>query len=95
MGLQYRLGADRLQSSSAAKSLLALEDDKSTMTQRHVIMANKANSLLSSVRRMLGEQTEEGDPALLLSTGKRHLECLVQCWAHQYKRHLHILERVQ
>ena len=48
---QYRLRADLLQSSSAEKSLQALVDNKLTVNQQHILMANKANSFLSYVRK--------------------------------------------
>jgi len=51
--LQYRLGADRLQSSSAEKDLEVFPTNMLTMSQQCALAARKVKSLLGCIRNSI------------------------------------------
>lgn len=79
---RYRLGANRLESSSAKKGLV---DSKLTTGQQRALIA-KDNSLLGCIRKGVASKLREVNRGFpLFNTGETHLECLNQWWAPQDK----------
>lgn len=79
---RYRLGANRLESSSAKKGLVG---SKLTTGQQRALIA-KDNSLLGCIRKGVASKLREVNRGFpLFNPGETHLECLNQWWAPQDK----------
>jgi len=85
---QYRLGADLLESSSAA-------DDRLTMSQQCALAAKKANGILGCIKKSVASRSREVLLPLYTALMRPHLEYSVQFWATQLKKDGELLERVQ
>ncbi|KAK4820461.1 LOW QUALITY PROTEIN: hypothetical protein QYF61_027038 [Mycteria americana] len=76
-----------------SKGLGVLVGTKLTISQQRALVAKKVNSLLGCTRQHLAStSTEVILPLYSVLTG---LECCVQFWPPQYKKHMDILERAQ
>ncbi|TRZ07526.1 hypothetical protein HGM15179_019580 [Zosterops borbonicus] len=88
-GYQYRVGVDLLESSIAEKDLAVLVDSKLSMT--HNSVAKKTNRILGCIRKSIASRSWEVILPLYSALARPNLECCVQFWAPQYKRHMELL----
>ncbi|RMC04456.1 hypothetical protein DUI87_18900 [Hirundo rustica rustica] len=79
--------ADLLGSSSAEKDLGVLADSELSMSQQCVLVAKKSNGILREHEEEHCQQVKGGDPVPCSVLVRPHLECCVQFWAPQEKRH--------
>lgn len=73
-------GADQLGSSSAEKELRVSVDTRLTMSQRCVVTANKANSMLGCAKQSLAGRLREGVPPLCSDPVRPPLETVSSCF---------------
>ena len=81
----YRLERAVLESSPAEKDL----------SQQCALATQKANGILSSIRRGVASRDREVIVSLYSALVRPHLEYCVQVWSSQYKKDRELLERVQ
>ncbi|TRZ26210.1 hypothetical protein HGM15179_000822 [Zosterops borbonicus] len=74
---QHRLRAELLGSSSVEKDLGMLVDTKLSLSQQCVLVAKKANGILSCIRKSIGSRSREGILPLPSSLVRPDLECCV------------------
>ncbi|KAK4823641.1 hypothetical protein QYF61_004562 [Mycteria americana] len=86
--------ANYLESSFAENDLEFLVDTKLNMSLKCAFVAKNTNSPLGCSRQSVARRSKEVFLPLY-STGETLLECWVQAWAPQGKRHMDVLERVQ
>ncbi|CAM5115559.1 unnamed protein product [Eretmochelys imbricata] len=91
----YRLGTERLGSSSAEKDLGVTVDKKLDMSQQCAIVAKKANDILGCISRGIASRLRDVIVPLYLTLMRPHLEYCVQFWVPHYKKDVEKLESIQ
>ena len=66
---------------------------KLNTSQQWALAAKAANGILHCARRSAASRSREVILALSSALVRSHLECCVQFWAPQYKRHMHICQQ--
>ncbi|KFO73476.1 hypothetical protein N303_08829, partial [Cuculus canorus] len=87
---QYRMGDEVIESSSAEKDLEVLIDED--MSWQCVLTAQKANRVLSCIRRSMASRLREGILPLYSSLVRPHLKYCVQFCNPQHKKDMELLE---
>ena len=82
-------------SCAAEKHFEVLVDTKLNKSQQCALTAKKANGIMGCIRQSIVSRLREVMLPLYSVMVRPHLEYCVQSWAPQYKREMHILERVQ
>lgn len=79
---QCGLRSDCLESRSAEKDLEVLVDSKLNMSQQHALPAKWTNGTLGYIRQSAAHWCDSSR------------ESWIQCWTHQYKRNVDLLEHI-
>jgi len=92
---EYRLGGEWIESSPAKKDLGLLVDEKLSMTQQCVLIAQKANSILSFFKRSVTSRAREDILSCYSTLMRPQMESCFQLWSPQHPKDMDLWEWVQ
>ena len=86
------LGEEVAESSPVEKDLGVLMDEKLDASQKYVLAAQKANSIVRCIKRGVAHRVREGIVPLCSAFMRPQLEYYVQVWGPQHKTDVELLE---
>jgi len=92
---KYSLGREWIESSPDDKDLEGLVDEKLNMTQQYTLTTQKANHILSCIKRSMASRSREVILPLCSALVRPHLESCIQLWSSQHRKDVEQLEQVQ
>ena len=92
---RYRLCRKWLQSSSEEKALGVPADKRFNMSQQYALAAQKANHILSCIKRSVTSRLRKVILPLYSALVRPYLEYCVQFWSPQHKKDMELLEWVK
>jgi len=92
---QYRLGDEQIESSPKEKDLRVLVDENLDMNWQCLLASQKANHILSCIKRSMASRVREGILPLCSTLVRPHQESCVHVWSPQHRKDMELLERVQ
>ncbi|KFQ70129.1 hypothetical protein N335_03734, partial [Phaethon lepturus] len=92
---KYRLGGEWIEGSPEEKDSEVLVDEKLDMSQQCALAAQKANHLLSCIKRSMASRSREVILPLHSALVRPRLESCIQFWSPQHRKDMDLLKRVQ
>ncbi|KAM9643769.1 uncharacterized protein ACIBXB_012437 [Morphnus guianensis] len=92
---EHRLGDEWIESSPAEKDLEILVNEKLAMSWQCVLAAQKANSILSCIKRSVTSRSREVILPLYSTLMRPHMVYYLQLWGPLYNKGMDLLEQVQ
>jgi len=81
--------------SPEVKDLGVLVDEKINVTQQCALPAQKANCILSHIKRIMSSRKREGILPLCSAVVRPHLDSYIQLWSPQHRKDMGLLKRGQ
>ncbi|KAK4816992.1 LOW QUALITY PROTEIN: hypothetical protein QYF61_025912 [Mycteria americana] len=94
-GYTYKLGDERLESSSVERDLGVWVDGKLSMSQQCALAAKRANCVLECIKHNVASQLTEVIVPFYTALVWPYLKYCVQFWVPQHKKDIKLLECVQ
>ncbi|GAB0179896.1 cAMP-dependent protein kinase inhibitor alpha [Grus japonensis] len=88
----YRLGGEWIEISPEEKDLGVVIDENLNMAWQCALTAQKANRVLSCIKRGITSRSREVILPLYSTLIRPHLEYCIQLWGPQYRRDMELLE---
>ena len=92
---KQKLGGKWIDSSPEEKDLWVLVNEKLSLPEQCVLLAQKANCIMECIKRSVSSSSREGILSLCSALVRPHLESCVQLWSPQLRKDMELLEWVQ
>ena len=92
---RYRLGREWTESSPEEKDLGVLVDERFNVSHQCEPGAQKANCILSCIKRSVTSRSREVILPLYSALMRPHLDCCILFWSPQHKNDIAVLEQIR